>query len=107
MVMTLGSSSARAAARPRNTNARAHFSFIRPSSGLGAAHVDERAVARVGVGVDVAGDELALADRQDDAILRVARGAGEAEIDFAVAALLQPQLMRRGIVGDMHEHAVG
>src|ERR1700745_3290758 len=76
-----------------------------PSSLRAAADVDHVAVAGAGVGIDEAGDQHTAIEGDDLAVIRTARRARRPDIVLAAAAALDAQLLRGGLVGEMHHHA--
>jgi len=67
--------------------------------------IDHVAVAGGGVGIGEAGNQDAAVEGDDLAVLLAARRAGRADIVLAAPAALDPQLLRGGLVGQMHDHA--
>src|SRR3954451_608637 len=72
-----------------------------------AADVDHVAVAGGGVLVDEAGDQDAAVEGDDLAVLLAGGGTRRADVVLAAGRALQPQLLRRRLVGEMHDHAAG
>src|SRR5262249_11672846 len=83
------------------------FSIRSSSRPWRAADIDHVAVACAGVLVDEARDHDAAVEGDDLAVLLARRRAGRADIVLAARAAFQPQLLRRGLVGQMHDDAAG
>src|SRR5439155_5109490 len=78
--------------------------FLRPRR---AADVDHVAVAGGGILVDEAGDQDAAVEGDDLAVLLARRGTRRSDVVLAARRTLQPQFLRRRLVGEMHDHAAG
>src|SRR3954470_21178688 len=72
-----------------------------------AADIDHVAVTDRGILVDEAGDQHAAVERDDLAVLFAGRRARRADIVLAARAALEAQLLRGGLVGQMHDDTAG
>src|SRR3954447_20673243 len=81
--------------------------FLATSGPRRAADIDHVAVTDRGILVDEAGDQHAAVERDDLAVLFAGRRSRRADIVLAARAALEPQLLRGGLVAQMHDDAAG
>src|SRR6201994_1617751 len=81
------------------------FAYATNSRPRRAADVDHVAVAGGGVLVDEAGDQDPAVERDNLAVLLAGHRSGRADIVLAARGTLQPQFLRGGLVGQMHDDA--
>src|ERR1700730_11136775 len=70
-----------------------------------AADIDHVAISGGGILVDEAGDQNAAVEGNNLAILLAAGRSSRTDIILAARATLEPQLLRRRLVSQMHDHA--
>src|ERR1700760_1252964 len=83
------------------------FAYATNSRPRRAADVDHVAVAGGGVLVDETGDHDAAVEGNDLAVLFARGRTGGADVVLAARRALQPQFLRGGLVGQMHDDAAG